>query len=125
MNLLKRFGFFSIGLIAGIVILMFFLGGKRASCDYSPTARTLKNIRNKERLYSEEAYRFFESNNIDTLSVNSMLEDGNVNFGKSQTDKEPCNIYFVSGEIKSNKLELQIENCEEIATIQRVEFLRD
>ncbi len=125
MNLLKRFGFFSIGLIAGIIILIFFLGGKRASCDYSPTARTLKNIRLKERVYSEEAYRFFESNNIDTTSVNSILEDGNINFGKSKTDTEPCNIYFVSGEIESNKLELQIENCEKIATIQRVEFLKD
>lgn len=123
MNLLKRFGFFSIGLIAGIIILIFFLGGKRASCDYSPTARTLKNIKIKDRVYSEEAYRFFESNNIDTTVVNNILEDGNVNFGKSQTDKEPCKIYFVSGEIESNELELQIENCEETATIQRVEFL--
>ncbi|MFO8148322.1 MAG: hypothetical protein ACQEQB_12910 [Bacteroidota bacterium] len=123
MNLLKRFGFFSIGLIAGIIILIFFLGGKRASCDYSPTARTLKNIKIKDRVYSEEAYRFFESNNIDTTVVNTILEDGNVNFGKSQTDIEPCNIYFVSGEIESNELELQIENCEETATIQRVEFL--
>ncbi|MFN4763526.1 hypothetical protein ACKGJN_10415 [Gillisia sp. Q332] len=123
MNLLKRFAFFSIGLIAGIIILIFFLGGKRASCDYSPTARTLKNIRIKDRVYLEEAYRFFESNNIDTTVVNTILEDGNVNFGKSQTDKEPCNIYFVSGEIESNKLELQIENCEVTATIQRVEFL--
>ena len=123
MNLLKRFGFFSIGLIAGIIILLFFLGGKKASCDYSPTARTLKNIRIKDRVYSEEAYRFFESNNIDTTAVNTILEDGNVNFGKSQTDKEPCNIYFVSGETASNKLELQIENCEETATIQGVKFL--
>ncbi len=125
MNLLKRFGFFSIGLIAGIIILIFFLGGKRASCDYSPTARTLKNIRVKERVFSDEAYRFFESNAIDTTSVNTILEDGNVNFGKSQTDKEPCNIYFISGEIESSKLELQIENCEKTATIQRVEFLKD
>lgn len=123
MNLLKRFGFFSIGLIAGIIILLFFLSGKRASCDYSPTARTLKNINIKDRVYSEEAYRFFEANNIDTTVVNSIIEDGSVNFGKSQTDKEPCNIYFVSGKIESKKLELQIENCEKTATIQRVEFL--
>ena len=123
MNLLKRFGFFSIGLIAGIIILLFFLGGKRASCDYSPTARTLKNIKIKDRVYTDEAYRFFESNNIDTTVVNTILEDGSVNFGKSQTGKEPCNIYFVSGKIDSKKLELQIENCEKTATIQRVEFL--
>lgn len=122
MKLIHRFGYFSIGLVMGIVILMFFLSGKRASCDYSPTARTLKNIRIKDRVYSEEAYRFFETNNIDTSSVSIILEDGDVNFSKSKTKNEPCNIYFVEGEIESKVLELQIENCETIATVQRVNF---
>ena len=74
MNFLQRLGFFSIGLIMGIGILMFFLGGKKASCDYSPNARTLKNIRIKERVISDEALGFFQSNNIDTSFISTVLD---------------------------------------------------
>jgi len=123
MKFIYRLGYFSIGLIMGIIILMFFLGGKKASCDYSPNARTLKNIRNKERSFSTEAIHFFEVNKIDTSSVSAILDDGNVDFGKSKTKQEPCNIYFISGEMETRTLELQIENCEKTATVQRVEII--
>lgn len=123
MRLLHRFAYFSVGLIMGIIILMFFLGGKRTSCDYSPNARTLKNIRIKDRTFSDEAFRFFQSNNIDTSSVSAILNDGSVNFGKSKTDSDPCKVYFVEGEVDSRMLELQIENCETSATVQGVEFV--
>jgi len=123
MKFIYRLGYFSIGLIMGIIILMFFLGGKKASCDYSPNARTLKNIRIKERSFSTEAIHFFEVNKIDTSSVSAILEDGNVDFGKSKTKQEPCRIYFISGEIETGTLELQIENCEKNATVQRVEII--
>lgn len=103
---------------------MFFLSGKRTSCDYSPNARTLKNIRIKERVFSQDAILFFQSNNLDTSNVDKVLHGGKVNFGKSKTDREPCNIYFVTGKLDINTLELQIENCDSTATIQKAEFLK-
>lgn len=124
MKFIQRLAYFSVGLFFGIIILMFFLGGKRTSCDYSPNARTLKNIRIKERLFSQEASHFFLSNNLDTSNVNTILHDGNVDFGKSETDKEPCNIYFVTGKLDTGTLELQIENCDSTATIQRAALLK-
>lgn len=123
MKLLHRFGFFSIGLIMGIIILIFFLGGKRASCNYTPNARTLEDIRFKELVYSEESQDFLNSKNVDSIAIAYILNDGDVNFGKSKTDHEPCNIYFITGEIESGKLELQIENCRDTATVQRAEFI--
>lgn len=125
MKLIYRFGYFSVGLIMGIVILMFFLGGKRASCDYSPNARTLKNIRNKERNFSAEAIQFFEANKIDTSSVSAILDDGNVDFGKSKARQEPCGLYFITGKTETGTLELQIANCKKNATVQRVEILKN
>lgn len=67
--------------------------------------------------------QFFASGNIDTSGVSAILDNGSVDFGKSQRDNDPCNIYFVSGEVKERKLELQIENCDSIATVQRAEFI--
>ena len=122
MNFIQRLGFFSVGLIMGIGILMFFLGGKKASCDYSPNARTLKNIRNKERVFSEASLQYFSDNNLDTALVTTVLKSGNVDFGKSDTKGEPCKVYYITEEIDSLKLnlELEIENCMNKAVIKSV-----
>ena len=124
MNFLQRLGFFSIGLIMGIGILMFFLGGKKASCDYSPNARTLKNIRIKERLFSEEALAYFSSNNIDTSVVSMVLKNGNVDFGKSDTERAPCKIYFITEELESGEIEIEFENCRDKAIIKSVKKIQ-
>src|SRR5690606_19790623 len=105
MKFIHRLAYFSVGLFFGIIILMFFLGGKRTSCDYSPNARTLKNIRIKDRAFTQEALQFFQSNNLDTSSVTTILNKGKVDFGKSQTDSDLCNIYFVAGELDPGTLE--------------------
>ena len=123
MRLLHRFGYFSIGLIMGIMLLIFFLGGKRASCNYTPNARTLEDIRFKTLVYSKGSEAYLNSQNVDSIAIATILNDGDVNFGKSLTDHEPCNIYFITGEIENRKLELQIENCRDTATVQQAKFV--
>ncbi|SKB31290.1 hypothetical protein SAMN05660776_0306 [Salegentibacter holothuriorum] len=124
MKLIHRIGYFSVGLFFGIMLLMFFLGGKKTSCDYSPDARVLKNIKIKERKFSAEAFSFFEANNLDTALVSQSLEHGDVDFSRSNTEAEPCNIYLITNKVDASILELQIENCDSIATIQRA-ILKD
>ncbi|MDX1720873.1 MAG: hypothetical protein R3353_11965 [Salegentibacter mishustinae] len=124
MKLIHRIGYFSVGLFFGIMLLMFFLGGKKTSCDYSPEARVLKNIRIKERKFSAEAFNYFEANKLDTALVSKSLEDGDVDFGRSNTNAKPCNIYLVTNEVNSAILELQIKNCDGTATIQKA-ILKD
>jgi hypothetical protein len=106
------------------MLLLFFLSGKKTSCDYSPDARVLKNIKIKERKFSAEAFSYFEDNKLDTALVSESLENGDVDFSRSNTDKEPCNIYLVTNQVNSAILELQIENCDSIATIQKA-ILKD
>lgn len=122
MKLIHRIGYFSIGLFFGIMLLLFFLGGKRTSCDYSPDARVLKNIKIKERKFSAEAFRYFEENKLDTALVSESLENGDVDFSRSNTEAKPCNIYTVVKGVNSEILELQIENCDSIATIQKAKL---
>ena len=124
MKLIHRIAYFSVGLFLGIVILLFFLSGKKTSCDYSPDARVLKNIRIKERIFTEEAFSYFETNKLDTALVSHSLENGDVDFSRSNTDTEPCNIYLITNKVDSAILELQIENCDSTATIQKA-ILKD
>ncbi|AUC81339.1 DUF4258 domain-containing protein [Lacinutrix sp. Bg11-31] len=123
MSLLKRFGYYFGGFAIGLVLLAFFLNGKKASCDYGPDARVLKNIRNKPLVYSEKATVFMSSKKIDTTKINYILFKGDINFSKSDTRKKPCGIYFVEGNIDGLDTGVLVENCEKTATIYSVEFL--
>ncbi|RLJ68824.1 hypothetical protein CLV86_0213 [Lacinutrix venerupis] len=123
MSLLKRFGYYFGGFAIGLVILAFFLNGKKASCDYGPDARVLKNIRSKTLAYSNNAEIFMSSKNIDTTKINYILYKGDVNFSDSDTRKKPCGIYLVEGKIEENKTRLTVENCETIATINNIEYI--
>ena len=122
MNIFQRLGYFSVGLFMGIIILIFFLSGKKTSCSYFPNARTLKSIRTKERHFDENAMKFFAENNIDTSTISSILENGKVHFGQSITDRDSCNVYLVSGETPKKPIQFKVENCDSIATIQQVDF---
>ena len=122
MKLIHRFGFYGIGLFFGIVILIFFLGGKKASCDYSPNARVLKNIKIKERVWSMEALKFLNDESIDTSFISSVLENGDVDFNLSDTEADPCNIYIINGEREEKTLEFKIQNCDSVATIEEIKF---
>lgn len=119
MKLIHRLGYYGLGFFFGVVILIFFLGGKRASCDYSPTARVLKDIRTKKHEYSQNSLEFFRNNQIDTSVVSLILKDGDVDFGKSHTQTEPCKTYFIKGSEEFKMLELEIENCDSIARIKQ------
>lgn len=122
MKLIHRIAYYSVGLFFGIILLMFFLAGKKTSCDYSPDARVLKNIRIKERKFSPEAQAFFEQKNIDTSIVSTILNNGDINFSKSDTEGDPCNVYFVTGTSNDQDLEMLFENCDSIATLQSIRF---
>ena len=118
MKLIERLGYYGLGLFFGIVILIFFLGGKKTSCDYSPNARVLKNIRIKEKIYSEESLAFFSKYRIDTAVVSNILNNGNVDFSESITNTEPCKTYRISGNHgHEENLLLTIKNCDSTATI--------
>ncbi len=118
MTFVQRLSYYSGGLILGSIVVIFFFSGKKSSCDYSPTSRTLKNIRNKERYYSPKSINYLLQNKIDTASISALLENGKVDFGESNTELDSCKIYVIKSAKKNNvQLILNIENCEKKATI--------
>ena len=121
MNLGQRLFYYLGGFLIGLILLFFFLGGKNTSCDYAPNSRVLKNIKIKERKYSEAALKNLRKYSMDTSDISSILRDGNVDFSKSITDNDSCNLYYIYGNGKNNFIELLIENCDSIATIKSIE----
>lgn len=120
MTFTQRLSYFGGGLFLGIIFLIFFLSGKKTSCDYSPNARVIKNIRLKERVISAEALQQLKNAGLDTIAISNTLNKGSVDFGKSNTELDSCKIYVVNAILKNQELSLTIENCLKKATIQKI-----
>ena len=122
MRLRYRLVYFSGGFIIGLLFLFFILSGKKTSCAYGLDARTLKNIRLKERVFSEESLAFLRENNMDTSAVTYLLKKGDVVFTESNTKLDSCRQYVIKGNFQEKNLKLRIENCEKVATVMTATF---
>ena len=120
MHIAKRFGFYGFGFVIGLLLLFFFLNGKKAGCDYGPDARTLKNIKIKQRVFSTQSLQALKQNNLDTSAVSSLLRFGDVNFGESNTKLDSCKIYVIEGYVKNTNLKMNVQNCVKTATITSI-----
>jgi len=123
MKLIQRIAWYSGGFILGIIALMFFLGGKKASCDYGPEARTLKNIRSKKQIITPETLVNLSKNGFDSSVISELLIHGDVLFSESNTKLDSCKIYVIEGEASERLLKIYIENCEKTATVKGVVIL--
>jgi len=117
MKLAHRFAYYLGGFTIGIIILFFFLGGKRASCEYGPNSRTLKNIRLKKRAFTEETLQTLSQNELDTAAISSLLQHGDVLFSESNTKLDSCKLYAIEGKIGERSLKINVQNCDKTATV--------
>ncbi len=118
--LIKRIGYYLVGLSIGSVGVYFFWQKKQATFDYGMDARTLKTIRIRKRVFSDDAKNAMEKHNIDTLKISTILYTGDVDFGKGNPRKKPCAEYFITGKKELEKVSLLIKRCDSTSTIQKV-----
>ena len=120
MQLLKRIGYYFIGVSISCIGVYYFWQKKNATFDYGMDARTLKTIRIRERLYSDEAKKTMHQFNIDTLKISTILYTGDVDFGKGKPRQKPCAEYYVTGKEELKLISLFIKRCDSFATIEKV-----
>lgn len=121
MTLLKRIGYYLGGFSIGLVILAFFLSGKKVSCDYGPSARVKKNIRIKTLKFSDQALDMLTLNSFDSIEIDQIIAKGSVNFSESNTHLDSCKIYIIENDQADKHYKLTIENCDSIATVLKIE----
>lgn len=117
MAFLRRLGWYLVGVSIGLVFLLFILNrktdGQGVDFCYFPNCRVLKDLRSKPMAFDENLpwqYR-------DSLLVGSFLREGNVDFGLSDTQSEPCKTYFVE---KSDTL-LKLKSCPEGLVVESIQ----
>jgi len=121
-DLLKRFKLFGFGFSMGIVLLVFFLNGKKSRCNWFPNERVLAIIRNKHIEYSNDLHIQIKNRIIDSTSVNQLLLDGNIDFSKSQVKNKPCRKYWINGKVNEKKVVLHVKICDSIATLSKLDI---
>ena len=125
MKFVQRLGYYLGGFAIGIILLMFFLNGKKASCDYGPNARTVKNISSKTISYSKKAQLFMNNNGLDTTVVKNLIKYGDVDFTNSNTELDSCKIYHIDNVYKERQIQLSIENCFLISKILDLSYINE
>ncbi|PKH51667.1 hypothetical protein CXF68_13670 [Tenacibaculum sp. Bg11-29] len=120
MQFLKRFGYYSVGLIFGSLVVLFIWKGKNVSFDYGMDARTLKTIRIRKRLFSDNVKQVFENSKVDTATVTAILKHADVDFGKSKAQLKPCAEYFITGKDSLKHIDLYVIRCDSTTTIKKI-----
>ncbi|MGS2761525.1 DUF4258 domain-containing protein [Sinomicrobium sp. M5D2P9] len=124
MEILRRFGYYFIGLAIGVVIVAYIFREKGAEFCYSPNCRVLKDIRNKTIVYEDEAQKNLKEYTIDTTDIKtSVFTDGDVIFAKSDTHLDSCKTYTVEGLLKTGKVEVFVKNCDSIARVSSITLI--
>lgn len=123
-SLLRRLGFYFGGVAIGLVIFAFLVRGRGVKCefDYLPNARTLKNIRAKNRMFSPQIRQLIDNNEIDTTEISNILRDGDVDFSRSKNKVDSCKLYIIEGMLRNKEIELTVYNCDSTAIIQKIQM---
>ncbi|WP_346883121.1 hypothetical protein [uncultured Algibacter sp.] len=120
MKLIQRIGYYLGGFSLGLIILAFFLNGKKTSCSYGLDARVLKNISSKKIIYNDDAAVYVKNNALDTSNIRRAIKKGDVNFSKSNTRQKPCGLYVIEANMNEKDIIFNITNCDSIATITSI-----
>lgn len=114
MKLIQRIGYYLGGFALGLIILAFFFNRKRTSCSYGPEARVIKNIKSKNLVYAPSIVP------SDTILIDEILKNGNINFSESEPRKKPCSVYLIESDYKDQLTTIIVENCDSVATILKI-----
>ncbi|MEN8186448.1 MAG: hypothetical protein ABFR05_04905 [Bacteroidota bacterium] len=118
----QRFALYGFGFAIGILLVFFFLGGKKAACNWMPNDRMLKIIRSKNIQYSTDAFDILNTAKIDSADIAQILINGDIDFSKSQVKNKPCRKYLINGSDQQEDISLKVQVCDSIATIEEIVF---
>jgi hypothetical protein len=82
-------------------------------------------MRNKTFHYTPEVKNEMKSYQLDSLFIRHTLMEGDVNFGKSQTSLDSCNVYVVESETQKKQFQTTFRNCDSIVTILNINQIKN
>lgn len=122
---MKKLKFYLFGLGMGMIFVYFVLFQKEASCSYFPNDRVIAETLTKEFKFNPE----FKAQ-LNTLGFtqeffrDSILSEGNVDFGQSEAQRQPCPRYILTYPYKAPTYKVYFEKCKDTATFFSIKSIR-
>jgi len=117
--MLRKFKFYLVGLIPGLVIVFFILNKKGTSCSYFPNDRVTAETLTKPFAYSKDIKNAMQLANInESFLKDSIIGKGEINFDKSKAQKQPFPEYFLVYPKKNPRFEVYFEKGKDSAVIK-------
>ena len=60
---------------------------------------------------------------LDTLTIDYFMNEGDVNFKKSNTKNTTCKTYLIEGVVKEKLMALTVKNCDSTVLIDKIQVL--
>ncbi len=116
MKILHRLGYYLGGFSVGLIFLAFIFNGKKTSCNYSHSARVKNDL--LQKTIQIDSALLQRNPQITVEMVKEWINSGDINFSKSDTERDSCRLYHIEHSDNKNQY-LRVENCAK--TIQLVE----
>ncbi|WP_224482744.1 DUF4258 domain-containing protein [Robertkochia aurantiaca] len=123
MPLLKKIGFYLIGLSLGIIFLAYFFKGKNTEFCYFPNCRVLKDIRANELTYSDEFEKLMQLSRVSKEDIQAILQNGTVDFSKSNTEDKPCKEYYIEGNLDEAEVAITVDRCDSVSVLKTLQLI--
>ena len=114
MKILYRLGYYLGGFSVGLIFLAFILNGKKISCNYTPNARVIDNLLQKELVIPAALSDRYPSLNKNLLK--ELIRTATVDFSKSDTQRDSCKRYQLEGQ-QPAKIVFEVANCTKKVTL--------
>lgn len=102
-SMLRRFKYFGIGFVIGLIFVFFFFGNR--GCSWLPGGRVKTTIAGKVIVVEENTLKKMNDNGISEKDILTVLNKGDVDFGSSKKQGNP-QVYLIDGEIDGKKTSL-------------------
>mgnify|MGYP001187999920 CR=1 FL=1 len=125
----RRIFFFSLGVVISIAFLSMGPNNRLKETFYAyidyfdMNKRVITHLHNDSTTFSIQSQCQMVYYGMSKDNVLSVLEDGTVNFDKSQKDTDPCQYYAVENEINTDDLSVEFEYCYKDNTVQVIRFI--
>ncbi len=102
-NFFRRLKIYLIGFGIGLVFVFFFF--RNRGCTWLPENRVKNTILGRVIVVSEKDASWLNEQGVDTKTIVSFLNDGNIAFGASKKQGNP-QVYVISKEVKGKEVTL-------------------
>lgn len=112
----RRLKFYAFGFLLGLILVVF-LFKDRTVCKM-PGSLKIEEIQKQQIEYSKHASCRMECRQITADNIKEIIQEGKINYSKSNAQDVPCPTYAVEGFSKDGKhLRIVVADCDTISKI--------